>query len=56
MPNILKRQNIANAIGPYAAIYMIYKDNELKKKNELDTDAYWILGMGGFGISLGLAL
>ena len=35
---------------------MIYKDNELKKKNELDTDAYWILGMGGFGISLGLAL
>ena len=48
--------DVANAIGPYAAIYMIYKDNELKKKNELDTDAYWILGMGGFGISLGLAL
>ena len=48
--------DVANAIGPYLAIYMIYKDNELKKKNELDTDAYWILGMGGFGISLGLAL
>ena len=48
--------DVANAIGPYAAIYMIYKDNELQKKNDLDTDAYWILGMGGIGISLGLAL
>lgn len=48
--------DVANAIGPYAAIYMIYKDNELQKKNDLDTDAYWILAMGGFGISLGLAV
>ena len=48
--------DVANAIGPYAAIYMIYKDNELKKKNDLDSDAYWILAMGGIGISLGLAI
>ena len=48
--------DVANAIGPYAAIYMIYKDNELKKNNHLESDAYWILAMGGFGISLGLAV
>mgnify|MGYP001174351299 CR=1 FL=1 len=48
--------DVANAIGPYAAIYMVYKDNELKKKNDLDSDAYWILAMGGIGISLGLAI
>ena len=48
--------DVANAIGPFAAIYMIGRDGVVNKKNELGDDGYWILGMGGLGIALGLAL
>lgn len=48
--------DVANAIGPFAAIYIIGRDSYVSKKNELGPDAYWILGMGGIGISLGLIL
>ena len=46
--------DVANAIGPFAAIYMIYRDNELKESNDLGSNAYWILGLGGIGIAIGL--
>ena len=48
--------DVANAIGPFAAIYMIGRDGAVNQKNELENDAYWILGFGGFGITLGLLL
>lgn len=48
--------DVANSIGPFAAIYMVYKSGEVSKKQELGSDAYWILGMGGVGICVGLAL
>lgn len=48
--------DVANSIGPFAAIYMIYKSGEVSKKQELGDDAYWILGLGGVGICVGLAL
>ena len=48
--------DVANAIGPFAAIYIISRENEVSKKSELGNDAYWILAMGGFGIALGLAV
>tara|TARA_B100001094_G_scaffold333196_1_gene409401 strand:- start:2133 stop:3668 length:1536 start_codon:yes stop_codon:yes gene_type:complete len=48
--------DVANAIGPFAAIYIISRENEVNKKSELGTDAYWILALGGAGISLGLAV
>ncbi len=48
--------DVANAIGPFAAIYMIGRDGAVHKSNELGTDAYWILGFGGVGIALGLVL
>jgi len=48
--------DVANAIGPFAAIYMIGRDAHVNKKNELGNDAYWILALGGIGISLGLLL
>ncbi len=48
--------DVANAIGPFAAIYIISRENEVNKKSELGTDAYWILALGGAGIALGLAL
>ena len=49
--------DVANAIGPYAAIVSIYmNDGELEKKVDMNEYAYLILGMGGIGISLGLFL
>lgn len=48
--------DVANAIGPFAAIYMIGRDGAVHQKNELENDAYWILGFGGIGITLGLLL
>ena len=49
--------DVANAIGPYAAIVMIYtNDGELSNKVEMNEHAYWILGMGGIGITIGLLL
>eukprot|EP00640_Fibrocapsa_japonica_P001165 CAMPEP_0113938742 /NCGR_PEP_ID=MMETSP1339-20121228/5168_1 /TAXON_ID=94617 /ORGANISM="Fibrocapsa japonica" /LENGTH=435 /DNA_ID=CAMNT_0000942003 /DNA_START=8 /DNA_END=1312 /DNA_ORIENTATION=+ /assembly_acc=CAM_ASM_000762 len=47
--------DVANSIGPYAAIYTIYKNNAVSKKNELGADAYWILFLGAIGIVIGLA-
>ena len=47
--------DVANAIGPFAAIYAIYITNgDLSKKTTMGDDAYWILGMGGVGIAMGL--
>jgi len=47
--------DVANAIGPFAVIYTIYNsDGELSKKTSMGNDAYWILGMGGIGIAVGL--
>ena len=47
--------DVANAIGPFSVIYIVYiSGGDLMKKNDLETNAYWILGMGGIGISVGL--
>ncbi len=47
--------DVANGIGPFAVIYLIYREqNNLSKKLDMENDAYWILGIGGIGISLGL--
>ena len=49
--------DVANAIGPFVAIYVVYRENgKISKKNDLGDDAYWILSMGGFGIALGLLI
>mgnify|MGYP001500832446 CR=1 FL=1 len=49
--------DVANAIGPFAAIYMIHKDGEVNKESEMTPNtAYGILSMGGVGIGLGLVL
>ena len=37
-------------------MYVIYQNDELDEKNELGNEAYWILCLGGFGISIGLAV
>ena len=47
--------DVANAIGPFATIYMIYiSDGVLDKQTSMEQDAYWILGLGGIGIAVGL--
>ena len=46
--------DVANAIGPFAVIWSIYKAGQLDKKTEMGPDAYWILALGGVGIALGL--
>jgi PiT family inorganic phosphate transporter len=46
--------DVANAIGPLAAVVSIVQNNgEIAKKAEL---VWWILPLGGFGIVAGLAL
>jgi len=47
--------DVANAIGPFAAIYAIYMSGgDLAKQTSMGDNAYWILGMGGIGIAVGL--
>ena len=49
--------DVANAIGPYAAIVSIYlNDGEMSNKIEMDEYAYRILALGGVGITIGLLL
>ena len=47
--------DVANSIGPFAAIYTIYKSGEVAKKSDMGNDAYWILSLGAVGIVVGLA-
>lgn len=44
--------DVANSIGPFAAIWGIYEDVGVKSNSEVPV---WILALGGFGIVLGLA-
>lgn len=44
--------DVANAVGPFAAIVHVYKKQDLAKKSELPA---WILLIGGTGIVVGLA-
>ena len=49
--------DVANAIGPFAAIYVIYDSGgDFGKKTSMGNDAYWILGLGGVGIATGLLI
>jgi len=47
--------DVANAVGPYAAIISIYmNDGEMSNKIDMGSSAYIILALGGVGISIGL--
>jgi len=45
--------DVANSIGPMAAVYAIWESGAVEKKNEMPL---WILGLGGVGIVTGLLL
>lgn len=48
--------DVANAMGPFAAIYTVYVDGTVEDDSELEADGYWILAVGGVGIVFGLML
>jgi len=48
--------DVANSIGPFAAIIVILKAGKVQSKADMGSDAYWILGLGAAGIVAGLAL
>jgi sodium-dependent phosphate transporter len=48
--------DVANAMGPFMAIYAAYTSGEIVSKPDLGNDAYWMLALGGIGIGLGLLL
>ncbi|CAG9467864.1 unnamed protein product [Pedinophyceae sp. YPF-701] len=48
--------DVANSIGPFAGIYLVYKIERLESKTgAIEDDMYWILALGGIGIVLGLS-
>ncbi|CAN0011388.1 unnamed protein product, partial [Discosporangium mesarthrocarpum] len=48
--------DVANAMGPFAAIYVVYTAGVVESSSELGDDAFWILAIGGAGIVCGLAI
>jgi sodium-dependent phosphate transporter len=46
--------DVANAIGPFAAIYTIWQVGDVQKNSVMEENAYWILSIGGVGITVGL--
>merc|ERR1711998_669548 len=48
--------DVANAMGPFMAIYVIHKNGGASSKSDSGDDAYWILALGGVGIGAGLLL
>lgn len=48
--------DVANAMGPFMAAYVIYETGKVSKKADPGDDIYWILTIGGIGIGLGLLI
>jgi len=48
--------DVANAMGPFAGIYLVYTTGVVEKDGDLGSDAFWILALGGVGIVAGLAI
>ena len=48
--------DVANAVGPFATIYIVYNSGVVEKKADMGDDKFWILGLGGIGIGVGLLL
>lgn len=48
--------DVANAVGPFATIFLLYNGNKLGSKQDMGEYKYMILGLGGIGIGAGLCL
>ena len=42
--------DVANAVGPFATIYIVFTTGEVGSKSEMDDNKYWIMALGGVGI------
>lgn len=47
--------DVANAMGPFAAAYVAYQRGKVQKETDLGDTMTWILAIGGAGIVVGLA-
>ncbi|CAM9130707.1 unnamed protein product [Pylaiella littoralis] len=48
--------DVANAMGPFSGIYLVYTTGKVSEGGDLGDDMFWILALGGLGIIAGLAL
>ena len=48
--------DVANAVGPFATIFLLYNGSEIGSKQDMGAHKWWILGLGGVGIGCGLLL
>ncbi|CAN0448920.1 unnamed protein product [Pylaiella littoralis] len=48
--------DVANAMGPFSAVYLTYTTGAVESEGNLGNNAFWILGLGGLGIVAGLSL
>merc|ERR1711998_32806 len=48
--------DVANAVGPFATIFVLHNGGKLGSKQDMADNKYWILGLGGIGIGVGLLL
>jgi len=48
--------DVANAVGPFATIYIVYTSGVVSSKADMGDNRFWILGLGGLGIGAGLLL
>merc|ERR1711998_144237 len=48
--------DVANAVGPFATIFLLYNGAELGSKQDMGGYRYLILGLGGLGIGVDLCL
>mgnify|MGYP001447983594 CR=1 FL=1 len=48
--------DVANAVGPFATIFVVFESGIVSTNSDMDENKYWILGLGGLGISLGLLI
>jgi len=48
--------DVANAVGPFATIFLLYNGNPIGSRQDMGDYRYLILGLGGIGIGVGLCL
>ena len=48
--------DVANAMGPFATIWVVYNTGVVGSKSDMGDNKFWILGLGGVGIGIGLLL
>lgn len=48
--------DVANAVGPFATIFLLYNGSDIGSDQDMGSHKWWILSLGGMGIGFGLLL